>query len=55
MAYSYTKYTDLSYNRINAFSFDKTMEHRVNTAVYIMYAYIRICLISRNSGEDSSN
>ncbi|KAM7350300.1 arginine--tRNA ligase-like protein [Cochliomyia hominivorax] len=57
VAYGCIKYADLSHNRTNeyVFSFDKMLEDRGNTAVYLLYAYTRICSISRNSGEDFSD
>ena len=57
VAYGCIKYADLSHNRTNeyVFSFDKMLEDRGNTAVYLLYAFTRICSISRNSGEDFSD
>ncbi|XP_037937034.1 probable arginine--tRNA ligase, cytoplasmic [Teleopsis dalmanni] len=57
VAYGCIKYADLSHNRINeyVFSFDKMLEDRGNTAVYLLYAYTRICSIARNCGEDFSD
>lgn len=51
VAYGCIKYADLSHNRTNEyiFSFDKMLEDRGNTAVYLLYAYTRICSISRNT------
>ena len=51
------QFADLSYNRINAYAFffDKMLERRGNTAVYIMYACTRNCSISCNSGENFTN
>lgn len=48
------KYADLSKNRINeyVFSFDKMLEDKGNTAVYLLYAYTRIRSIARNCGEE---
>uniref|UniRef100_A0A1A9WAR9 Probable arginine--tRNA ligase, cytoplasmic n=1 Tax=Glossina brevipalpis TaxID=37001 RepID=A0A1A9WAR9_9MUSC len=56
VAYGCIKYADLSHNRTNeyVFSFDKMLEDRGNTAVYLLYAYTRICSIARNSGKDFS-
>ncbi|XP_030378591.1 probable arginine--tRNA ligase, cytoplasmic [Scaptodrosophila lebanonensis] len=57
VAYGCIKYTDLCHNRISdyVFSFDKMLEDRGNTAVYLLYAYTRICSIARNSGADFSD
>ncbi|XP_016952081.1 probable arginine--tRNA ligase, cytoplasmic [Drosophila biarmipes] len=57
LAYGCIKYSDLCHNRISdyIFSFDKMLEDRGNTAVYLLYTYTRICSIARNSGEDFSN
>uniref|UniRef100_A0A034WL43 Probable arginine--tRNA ligase, cytoplasmic n=1 Tax=Bactrocera dorsalis TaxID=27457 RepID=A0A034WL43_BACDO len=57
VAYGCIKYADLSHNRTNeyVFSFDKMLEDRGNTAVYLLYAFTRICSISRNCGEDFSD
>jgi arginyl-tRNA synthetase len=54
VAYGCIKYADLSKNRTNeyVFSFDKMLEDKGNTAVYLLYAYTRICSIARNCGED---
>ncbi|XP_054288013.1 arginine--tRNA ligase, cytoplasmic-like [Macrosteles quadrilineatus] len=51
VAYGCIKYADLSQNRINdyVFSFDKMLEDKGNTAVYLLYAYTRICSIARNA------
>ena len=44
IAYGCIKYSDLSHNRVNdyTFSFDKMLEDKGNTAVYMLYAYTRI-------------
>uniref|UniRef100_U5EN81 Probable arginine--tRNA ligase, cytoplasmic n=1 Tax=Corethrella appendiculata TaxID=1370023 RepID=U5EN81_9DIPT len=57
IAYGCIRYSDLSYNRINAytFSFDKMLEDKGNTAVYLLYAYTRIKSIARNCGGDFAN
>lgn len=54
VAFGCIKYADLSKNRTNeyVFSFDKMLEDRGNTAVYLLYAYTRIKSIARNLGED---
>ena len=51
VAYGCIKYADLSHNRQNeyVFSFDKMLEDKGNTAVYMLYAYTRICSIARNA------
>ncbi|XP_022192695.2 arginine--tRNA ligase, cytoplasmic isoform X2 [Nilaparvata lugens] len=51
VAYGCIKYSDLAHNRINdyVFSFDKMLEDKGNTAVYLLYAYTRICSIARNA------
>jgi arginyl-tRNA synthetase len=52
IAYGCIKYADLSHNRTNdyVFSFDSMLEDKGNTAVYMLYAYIRIRSIARNAG-----
>ncbi len=52
IAYGCIKYSDLSHNRTNdyVFSFDKMLEDKGNTAVYMLYAYTRIRSIARNAG-----
>ncbi|KXJ71316.1 probable arginine--tRNA ligase, cytoplasmic [Aedes albopictus] len=54
VAYGCIKYADLSHNRNNEyiFSFDKMLEDKGNTAVYLLYAYTRIRSIARNCGGD---
>jgi len=50
VAYGCIKYADLSHNR-NAdyiFSFDRMLDDKGNTAVYMLYAYTRICSIARS-------
>lgn len=51
IAYGCIKYADLSHNRNHeyVFSFDKMLEDKGNTAVYMLYAYTRICSIARNA------
>merc|ERR1712083_1225134 len=51
VAYGCIKYADLSHNRNHeyVFSFDKMLEDKGNTAVYMLYAYTRICSIARNA------
>ncbi|XP_053667051.1 probable arginine--tRNA ligase, cytoplasmic [Anopheles marshallii] len=57
IAYGCIKYADLSHNRNNeyVFSFDKMLEDKGNTAVYLLYAYTRIRSIARNCGGDFAN
>ncbi|XP_026193681.1 arginine--tRNA ligase, cytoplasmic [Cyclospora cayetanensis] len=54
MGYSAVKYFDLKQNRTTdyQFSFDKMLDPRGNTAVYLLYAYARICSIFRKAGMD---
>lgn len=54
VAYGCIKYADLSKNRSGeyVFSFDKMLEDKGNTAVYLLYAYTRIKAIARNCGEE---
>lgn len=51
VAYGCIKYSDLSHNRNHeyVFSFDKMLEDKGNTAVYLLYAYTRIRSIARNA------
>ncbi|GLV39941.1 Arginyl-tRNA synthetase [Carabus blaptoides fortunei] len=51
VAYGCIKYADLSHNRTNdyVFSFDKMLEDKGNTAVYLLYAYTRIRSIARTA------
>jgi arginyl-tRNA synthetase len=44
VAYGCIKYADLCHTRTNdyVFSFDKMLEDKGNTAVYLLYAYTRI-------------
>jgi len=46
------KYYDLKQNRASdyQFSFEKMLDPKGNTAVYLIYAYVRICSIIRKSG-----
>lgn len=57
VAYGCIKYADLCHNRTNEyiFSFDKMLEDKGNTAVYLLYAYTRIKSIARNCGGDYVN
>lgn len=51
VAYGCIKYSDLSHNHNHeyVFSFDKMLEDKGNTAVYLLYAYTRIKSIARNA------
>ncbi|XP_073961285.1 arginine--tRNA ligase-like protein [Choristoneura fumiferana] len=51
VAYGCIKYADLSHNRINdyIFSFDKMLDDKGNTAVYLLYALTRIRSIARTA------
>ncbi|KAH0558116.1 arginine--tRNA ligase, cytoplasmic [Cotesia glomerata] len=51
VAYGCIKYADLSHNRNHEyiFSFDKMLEDRGNTAVYLLYQLTRIRSIARNA------
>lgn len=51
------KYYDLKQNRISdyVFDFDKMLDPRGNTAVYLIYAYVRMCSIIRKSGLSSED
>jgi arginyl-tRNA synthetase len=48
------KYFDLRQNRIQnyKFSFDAMLNQKGNTAVYLMYSYIRVCSILRKLGDE---
>ncbi|KAJ9575529.1 hypothetical protein L9F63_007599 [Diploptera punctata] len=52
VAYGCIKYADLSHNRVHeyVFSFDKMLEDKGNTAVYLLYALTRIRSIARTAG-----
>lgn len=52
LAYGCIKYADLSHNRIHeyVFSFDKMLEDKGNTAVYLLYMLTRIRSIARLAG-----
>lgn len=52
IAYGCIKYADLSHNRLHeyVFSFDKMLDDRGNTAVYLLYSLTRIRSIVRRSG-----
>eukprot|EP01134_Creolimax_fragrantissima_P003964 CFRG3964T1 len=52
IAYGAIKYADLKSNRSAdyVFSFDRALDFRGNTAVYLLYAYTRIMSIARRAG-----
>lgn len=57
VAYGCIKYADLSHNRVNEyiFSFDKMLDDKGNTAVYLLYALTRIRSIARNANVSSDD
>lgn len=57
IAYGCIKYADLSHNRNHeyVFSFDKMLDDKGNTAVYMLYAFTRICSITRSVSLTSSD
>ncbi|XP_063233357.1 arginine--tRNA ligase, cytoplasmic [Bacillus rossius redtenbacheri] len=52
VAYGCVKYADLAQNRVHdyVFSFDKMLDDKGNTAVYLLYAFTRIRSIARTAG-----
>lgn len=48
------KYYDLRQNRISdyKFEYDRMLDFKGNTAVYLLYSYVRMCSIIRKSGLD---
>ena len=54
IGYSAVKYADLKANRISnyIFNYDRMLDEKGNTAVYLLYAGARIASIVRNSGVD---
>lgn len=56
VAYGCIKYADLSHNRVMdyVFSFDKMLDDKGNTAVYLLYAYTRIRSILRTAKVDEA-
>ena len=54
MGYGAVKYADLKNNRLSnyKFSYDEMLSLKGNTAVYLLYAYARICGILRNADRD---
>jgi len=55
VAFGCIKYADLAHNRVMdyVFSFDKMLDDKGNTAVYLLYALTRIKSIQRKSNVDS--
>ena len=51
------KYFDLKQNRTSdyIFSFKKMLDPKGNTAIYLIYAYVRMCSIIRKSGLSSAD
>lgn len=56
VAYGCIKYADLSHTRTQdyVFSFDRMLDDKGNTAVYLLYAFARIRSIVRTSGVDEA-
>ncbi|KAG8187620.1 hypothetical protein JTE90_027030 [Oedothorax gibbosus] len=56
VAFGCIKYADLSHNRIHdyVFSFDRMLDDRGNSAVYLLYSLVRIRSIARNVNVDES-
>eukprot|EP00850_Spirogloea_muscicola_P009883 SM000056S18001 [mRNA] locus=s56:644673:649281:+ [translate_table: standard] len=54
LGYGAVKYADLKNNRMTnyTFDFDKMLDMKGNTAVYLLYAHARICSIIRRSDKD---
>ncbi|CAN8325992.1 unnamed protein product [Cochlearia groenlandica] len=54
IGYGAVKYADLKNNRSTSytFNFDKMLNDKGDTAVYLLYAHARICSIIRKSGSD---
>ncbi|KAK3262740.1 hypothetical protein CYMTET_28419 [Cymbomonas tetramitiformis] len=54
MGYGAVKYADLHSNRTSnyTFSFDRMLDLKGNTAVYLLYAHARIASIVRKAGRD---
>ncbi len=51
MGISAIKYFDLKQNRVQnyVFSFDKMLDPKGNTGVYLLYMFVRICSIMEKS------
>lgn len=56
VAYGCIKYADLCHNRVMdyVFSFDKMLDDKGNTAVYLLYAYTRVRSIQRTAKVDAA-
>ncbi|GFR13545.1 arginine--tRNA ligase, cytoplasmic [Trichonephila clavata] len=56
VAYGCIKYADLSHNRLHdyVFSFDRMLDDRGNSAVYLLYSLVRIRSIARNANVSES-
>ncbi|KFK38731.1 hypothetical protein AALP_AA3G153100 [Arabis alpina] len=54
VGYGAVKYADLKNNRSTSyvFNFDKMLDDKGDTAVYLLYAYARICSVIEKSGKD---
>eukprot|EP00397_Hematodinium_sp_SG-2012_P020051 GEMP01020636.1.p1 GENE.GEMP01020636.1~~GEMP01020636.1.p1 ORF type:complete len:580 (+),score=111.94 GEMP01020636.1:93-1832(+) len=57
IGYAAVKYFDLKQNRVNnyTFSYDKMLDARGNTAVYLFYTYARVCSILQKLGKPSTS
>ncbi|KAK1442676.1 arginyl-tRNA synthetase [Babesia gibsoni] len=57
LGYGAVKYFDLKHGIINnyKFSFDSMLDPKGNTAVYLLYAYARICQIFQKAGIDGAS
>eukprot|EP00922_Rhytidocystis_sp_ex-Travisia-forbesii_P039818 GHVS01059248.1.p1 GENE.GHVS01059248.1~~GHVS01059248.1.p1 ORF type:complete len:636 (+),score=117.61 GHVS01059248.1:47-1954(+) len=57
IGYSAVKYFDLKQNRTTnyKFSYDKMLDPKGNTAVYMLYAYARICAVFRKCGVEPTS
>lgn len=51
MGMAAVKYFDLKQNRISDYSFqiDKMLDPKGNTAVYLLYSYVRMCSVLRKA------
>ena len=57
VGYGAVKYADLHTNRLNnyIFSFDRMLDFKGNTAVYLLYAHARVCSILRKGNTTETN
>jgi len=57
MGISAIKYFDLKQNRVQnyVFSFDKMLDPKGNTGVYLLYMFVRICSIMEKSTVGSAD